>query len=838
MSDQDVLKRRLEREIKARKQAEQILEEKALELYQSNEQLKSLNQSLEETVEKRTRELAESQKQFKSLVESAGDIIYNADARGFFTYVNPIAEELLGYRKEELLGRHYTELVRSDKAEAVRAFYLQMLKEKKETSYYEFPVVCKDGAELWLGQRVQIAFKKDESHKITAVARDISALVEVRNALEASEKKYRGIINSMELGLLEVSREGIVIKAYDWFCDMTGYTAEELVGKDPIPILMHPDEVEVMHQQDANRKRGQAGVYEVRIRKKNGTYMWVAISGAPFYDPKGRMIGSIGIHLDITHQKKLQEQLEQAREEAENARQAEKEFLAHMSHEIRTPLNAVVGMTNLLASTELSSSQKDYVQDIKYAADVLHGLISDVLDISKIEAGEVEMLESELHLEQTIAMLCKTLDYRAREKRNTLSYTISPAVPSIIQADRNFLNQILLNLLGNALKFTENGTISIDVEVAGKIKEGLLLKFTVSDTGIGIGPEKIDTIFERFKQEKAETRKIYGGTGLGLAICRHLVELHGGTIYVDSEEGKGSQFIFSLKVRAVTTTDSGQSLGELTHILKAPSTLKLLVAEDNELNQKYISALLKQWGVAHHLADNGQEAVQQSLKHLYDLILMDMQMPVMNGYEAAHAIREDAENPNQQTKILALTASALIDEKKKARQAGMDDHLTKPFTPDQLLTFLSQNLGSDQLPLQEETSTAENLNSFQGMALPPKIDKEALYSFYVDDLDYAREMTAFYLKIIDDEVLKAQDHLQKNNYEEAVSWVHRMSSNFFMVGLPHISKTLRRLETELKSQQTLENKVEEIQGILEEVKQTKKDIQLLQNQIIKVLKHD
>ncbi len=834
MKELEVLKRRLEREIKARKEAERILEEKALELFHSNEQLRKLNQNLEDTVQKRTRELAQSQKQFQSLVESAGDIIYNANVKGHFTYVNPMSEKVLGYSKEELIGRHYTEFVQKKYVDKVRQFYLQTLKNNKKTSYYEFPVINKKGRIIWLGQKVQIEYQADGNHKITAVARDISELVQARKALESSEEKYRGIINNMELGLLEVDLNGKITKAYDWFCDMTGYTAEELVGKDPIEVFMRPEQIPIMKEQDANRKRGQTGVYEIEMRKKNGEYIWVAISGAPFYNIKGKMIGSIGIHLDISYQKKMQAQLEAARYEAEKARKAEQDFLAYMSHEIRTPLNAVVGMANLLASTRLDDAQQVYVQDIKYAADVLHGLVSDVLDITKIEAGEVEVVESELNLEQSIAMLCKTLDYRAKEKGNKLTYSIKENVPAFILADRNFLNQILLNLLGNALKFTENGAIKVAVEKIGEVEDGVFLKFEVSDTGIGISADKADKVFERFKQEKAETQRQYGGTGLGLAISRQLVELHGGRIYVESKEGEGSTFIFSFRVKEVETSTSNTFVptGAETHSLESAF---ILVAEDNEFNLRYIQALLDQWKVKYRIASNGKEAVRLSEIEEFDLILMDMQMPVLNGYEACQAIRKDPGNPNQNVAILALTASALLDEKRKAREAEMNDHLTKPFTPDQLYAFISQNL---RIEVSENVNEEVHQNAFSALGLPKGFDAKALEDTYQGDIEYALQMITLYMKSIEEEWKKGEANLKAKDYKELVTWVHKLASNFTMVGLPHISEQFRKTEKELKEKKSLTGYQTKIEKLILEVKKSKPKVKELGETLLKAIEND
>ncbi len=689
----DILKRRLQREIAARKEAEAILEKKALELYHSNEKLQQLNQSLEQTIEERTKELVESKKQFQSLVESAGDIIYNADMKGYFTYVNPVTSKLLGFSIEELIGKHYTDLVLDEYVEEVRSFYLNVLDEKISASYLEFPVYAKDGTVFWLGQRVQIDFTNPEHAEITAVARDITA------------------------------------------------------------------------------------------------------------------------------NKKLQKDLEAAKEAAIEAQQAEKDFLAHMSHEIRTPLNAILGMANLLNTTRLDKLQENYVEDIRYAADTLHGLISDVLDISKIEAGEVDVVESNVDLNLAISMLCKTLDFRVKERGNSLNYHIANEVPRYILADKNFINQILYNLVYNAIKFTKKGTIGIDVSLADKLEnDDLLLRFDVSDTGIGIKKERIPLVFDRYKQETKETNRKYGGTGLGLAITKKLVALHGGAISVVSDKGRGATFTFTLKVKAGTGHEElpGVHVEE-----RSLNQVRVLIAEDNDLNLKYIETILSQWGVSFKVARNGQQAVTMSQQEPFDAILMDMHMPVMDGYEAAIQIRSDKDNPNHSSKILALTASALLDEKRKARKAGMDDHLTKPFTPDALYSFIKQHV---HLIAKEEE---EGKSVFDSLHLPEIIDKKTLSDFYQDERDYAGQMVAFYLGMIDGELEKGRAFFIDSNYDELVRWVHKLVPNFVMVGLPQYTVRFKDLELKLKKKGAINGYEDDVVSLLDSLVEANKAVEEL-----------
>ncbi|WP_417600604.1 PAS domain S-box protein [Owenweeksia hongkongensis] len=832
----DLLERRLQREIKARKQAETILEQKALELYQSNLKLQKLNEHLEATVAERTKELQESEARFKTLVESAGDIIYNASPSGKFTYANPVTERLLGYTTDDILQMHYLDLVREDMREEVQRYYGDAVKSKRKATYYEFPVVTKEGEVRWLGQTAQIDFKGKEPVMITAVARDISALKQVQEALEASENKYRGIIQNMELGLVEVDQQGKVIFANSWFCEMTGYSVEELKQSDLEKLLLTAEGVEKMRNRNEKRKDGEAEVYEIQLRRKDERLIWVAISGAPFYNPSGKMIGSVGIHLDITNQKKLQNDLLRAKEVAEKARQAEKEFLAHMSHEIRTPLNAVVGMANLLGTTQLNADQREYVNDIQYAGDILHGLISEVLDISKIESGEVEMVPSELNVNDVLSMVCKTMEHRAKERFNTINYKVDKSVPVNILADRNFVNQILLNLIGNAVKFTENGLINVDVSYRPNKEDKGSLIVNVADTGIGIEQAKLQKIFEPYKQEKDNfTQSKHGGTGLGLSIVKQLVKIHGGSIDVFSKKGKGSSFTFSLSIGVAKGDFRDWNDQEKSEKNYAELEGKqILVAEDSYLNQKYIKGLLKQWGVECQFASDGQQAIAEAKKTKYDIILMDMQMPLINGYEATQEIRNNEKNPNCRTPILALTASALLDEKEKALGVGMDGHLTKPFTPDQLLNYLILHLGKSKRGLSMEAQEV----IFSTLSLPDGIDANALSDFYGKDIEYALNMIGIFLRLLDKQYKVAVELLKENDLHGLKSWFHKQSPGLNMLGIVDLSNKYSQIELKIKAGSITKEEQKEIPKLVHEFAQQEEKLKQLEKTLLNYTEND
>lgn len=831
MQEKEILERRLERERRARLEAEAILESKSRELYETNKKLQELNQSLEHEVADRTRELSESQRQFKLLVESAGDIIFNADIRGYFTYVNPAAIRLLGYTEEELLEKQYFELIRDSDRQRVRDFYQEMIERQNVRSYLEFPVVLKSGDVRWLGQMLQINYRKGKPERITAVARDIQELRDARKALENSEKKYRGIIEGMQLGLMEVNETGRAAFVNHWFCEMTGYEPHEIIGKDPDPLFLTADGRRLMEEQNRSRQKGRSGVYEIQLRRKSGDMIWVAISGAPIFNRDGDIVGTVGMHLDITPQKQLQARLQNAIKDAEDARMAEKAFLAHMSHEIRTPLNALMGMANLLSATELSELQKEYVNDMMHASDVLHGLISDVLDISKIEAGEVEVNKTPVDLANSLNMIIKTMEYRARDRGNNLKLITDPGLPEQVMADRIILNQVLLNLLDNANKFTSDGSIILTVKAdKSRDEQSLLIHFEVTDTGIGIDKERLAKVFDRFQQVKdSRSSSEQQGTGLGLSISRSLAELHGGGVIAKSEPGKGSTFVFSLMVEPVENQDGSRERNGDDSV-RSLMDISVLAAEDSYLTRKYLQGLFIQWKVSYEMVEDGQEALEASREKAYDLILMDMQMPRMDGYQTAEEIRTDPDNPNNSTPILALTASALVDERDKALKSGMNDHLTKPFTPFQLRDFMERNL-------EIRPGATDNQNtkfSFRNIDLPSFINPDYLDQMYNGDLDHARHMFELFTQMIGDEIATGREYLEKRDVTATLKWLHKIAPTLSMVGLSASQTSFVERENALKEGSDWDSEEDRIRQLLTQLEEKLPEIGQLKHRLDKI----
>ena len=630
--------------------------------------------------------LAQSERKYREVVESASDIIYRSDIKGFFTYVNPTAEKLTGFSEKELIGAHYTSLIYNEDRELVNAFYKKQAYSPEKTSYLEFRIVTKSRRIIWIGQTVDRQQLEDGSIEFISLARDITQRKQAQIALMRSEEKYRSIIENLELGLLEVDVDDRIMKVYPQFCELTGYQVEELIGQKAGEVLLTEEYRRQMKKRRANRAKGISEVYEMQIVKKNGDLLWVIVSAAPFYDEANNLRGSIGIHLDITPRKQMEQDLRKAKEIAEQSVASRELFMANMSHEIRTPMNAIIGMGELLSQSELDENQSEYLSAIQTSAGNLLVIINDILDFSKIESGKMEFETIDCHVQDLCKEAFNALKVKASSRNIRYQLNIDNINHPFIKTDPTRLNQVFLNLLSNAIKFTENGEVTLSAEEKEFKDDTVRIEFKVIDTGIGIPEDKLDMIFESFIQESESTSRKFGGTGLGLAISKQLVEIMGGDIKVTSKPGKGSVFSFELTFNLGTEKvkqKTGGKNGAETNL----DGLRILLAEDNEINRFLAQTVLEQWNCEVDHAVTGKEAYEKAKAKNYDLILMDMRMPEMDGLTATKLIRKELDST---VPIVALTANAIKGELRKCLDVGMNDYVSKPFKQEELLNKIIQ----------------------------------------------------------------------------------------------------------------------------------------------------
>ena len=631
---------------------------------------------------------------------------------------------------------------------------------------------------------------------------DITIQTLTEFTMSEREEKYRGILENMELGILEVDNNGHVVRAYDRFCSMTGYSQEELLGKDALELLVPEGERYILQQQTADRAKGKASVYEIGIIKKNGEKIWVLISGAPIMDSNQKILGTIGLHYDITERKRSVVELEKAKVEAEAAKEAEKQFLANVSHEMRTPLNAILGMTNLLNSTNLNVEQREYLEMLDSSSSMLHSLITDILDISKIDAGEVKVNKSPFDLIKVLTTMVRTFSLRMENKPVVLRFVQPELKDFWVKGDLLLFKQILNNLIGNACKFTKKGSVTLELRLQLLSDSAVKVCIDVIDTGIGIAEEEQELIFEKFKQASNNKENHYSGTGLGLVITKKLVELQNGTIQLKSRLNEGSRFSIEIPFERC---DEIAEIEEQEIDISSIGESKILIVEDNYLNQRYITTLMKKWSLDHELAKDGLEAVELCNKEKFDLILMDVNMPRLDGFKASRKILSSSKH-NKSTPIVALTASGLKHTKIETERVGMVDFLLKPLHPKDLKKILVK-----YCPRQ-----AVQKSDMERFIFDSSLDSSYLDSIFAGDVDYAREMFEIFFESTAVEFNEIEPYFENNDFGAAKGLVHKLKPSFYMVGLTKIGGLMDELELRLQdsnnneSSRILFNKIKEM----------------------------
>ncbi len=652
-------------------------------------------------------------------------------------------------------------------------------------------------------------------------------IVEQQNAnllIERSEHKLRQIINTSLDAVISIDQKGNITEWSKRAEALFGFSREEVMGQS-MGALIVPERYREAHAKGMSRflKTGYGPVLNQRIEitaiDKNKREFPIELSISPIKIDKEYIFS--GLVRDISGRKQAENDLLQAQKEAEQARLAEQKFLANMSHEIRTPMNSVIGMTHLLYETSPSDVQREYLDILKFSADSLLGIINNILDISKIGAGEFELEPRPFNLKELILSLRQTFRFKVRDKPINVVAEVDVQIENYLVGDDTRLNQILTNLLGNASKFTHKGTIGIKVNQVTKQNDKCWVEFNIHDTGVGIEEEKIPLIFEDFKQIEAEANRKFGGTGLGLSIVKQLVSLQKGTIEVKSILGKGSEFIIVLPFK-----DSGTPLTEIIYpevssLLHKDLLTKvsILVVEDNMMNQRLITKLLDLWKCSFDLVYNGQEAFRQSKEKRYDIILMDIHMPIMDGIESAGLIRSDTTNPNFDTPIIALTAAALSDERNRVFEVGMNDFLTKPFSPSALESTILKWL--DFQPVFVESTSTELEKEYT--AVDANLDY--LKAFSNNDIDFMQEMIYMFIYGMPEAISKLKEYQAEKNWKMVYKTAHRMKSNFMMMGMKSQEKSVETLEMLTKQQKVETEQVVKIIDTLE--KDTKEVYPLL-----------
>ena len=645
--------------------------------------------------------LQESEARYRRIVETANEGIMILDSQFCFAFVNQKLADMLGYLPEEMLDRPVISII----FEEDLPDHLATMGKRAAGAggQYERKLRRKDGSSCWT--IVSATVLRDEAGQFTgsfAMLTDITERKKADEALKESELRFRTMVEMAPDAIFIVNQTGAFIEVNAAACKQLGYTREQLLSlhvSDILPVSLVAKaswRLKTLENADSSyesvhvRSDGTQVPVELNIRK-------IMLNGNP---------AMLGIARDITERKQVEMVLRGAKEAAEAATKVKSEFLANMSHEIRTPLNGIIGMIGLLLDMDLNAEQYEYAQIASFSGEILLSLINYILDFSKIEARKLELETLDFDLRSTLKDTVDLLAIGAHEKGLELVCLVEPAVPLLLRGDPGRLRQILINLGGNAVKFTGKGKIVIRVSMEGEDEQIVTIRFAVSDTGIGIPANRLDSLFSPFTQvDSSKTRK-YGGTGLGLAISKQLAESMGGKIGLESKEGIGSTFWFTAAfekqpagsgsakekfARIEGEVAMEHSAGEPAISGKGNCKMRILVAEDNPVNQKVAQAMLKKMGLRTDVVANGQEAINALQVIPYDLVLMDCQMPEMGGFEATRVIRQEGSKAlNPSIPIIAMTAATMQGDREKCIQAGMNDFIAKPVQKRELAEMLAK----------------------------------------------------------------------------------------------------------------------------------------------------
>ncbi len=665
----------------------------------------------------------EERQKFVSLAENSIDFISLTKLSGEVIYTNAAARELVGLDDTSRQGvtkfrDFFTEQGQLDLQELNRPAMLPAGRWKGELQLQNF----RTGQPVETDSSIFIVRNpaSDQPICMAIVARDITErklqeeeLRKSQAVLLNEERRYRSLVQATSAIVWETPASGEFESEQPGWSNFTGQSFEQLRGWGWLTAVHPDDRPNTAAVWSAAFNSHSVYQVEHRLRRHDGVYRQMMVRAVPIADTDGTIYLWVGIHTDIEILKRAEAAERVARESADSANRAKSEFLANMSHEIRTPMNGIIGLTGLTLNTTLTAEQKEYLEGVMLSAESLLTLINSILDFSKIEAGKMELEQSNFELRKTLMTTMKVLSMRARQQNLELNFDVRPDVPDALIGDSARLGQVIINLVGNALKFTHQGKISVLAELDELLDDAVRLRFTVSDTGVGIPTNRQEAIFQPFMQADTSTTRRYGGSGLGLSISAQLVQLMGGRTWFESTEGSGSDFHFTaifgrqlLPGTTILLRHAPDSSGLNEQMMAQPVTtlsnvnprvpaesvtrrLHILVAEDNSVNQLLARRTLEKAGHSVVVANNGQEAVAAVNREKFDLVLMDVQMPVMDGFQATARIREQEEKTGKHLPIVAMTAHALIGDRERCLQADMDGYIAKPFRNSELFSVIA-----------------------------------------------------------------------------------------------------------------------------------------------------
>ncbi|MBX2900613.1 MAG: PAS domain S-box protein [Cyclobacteriaceae bacterium] len=896
-------------------------------LSQLNDQLRTREKDLQQSFEhvKSLKDhLTQSERQYRELVMNASDMIYELDADGKFSFVNPPVETVTGFTKEELYQMKYLELVHPDDRQQVREFYQQQQDSFQTNSYLELRITTKSGSSVWVGQNVKLQFAGKSAYRVNVVARDITQVKEAEARLQRERLLLRTIIDNIPENIYVKNLQSQKILANKAEYEYLGASTEaEILGKSDWEL--YPDEsATTSTNEDARVFAGENIINSETLNtRKDGSSCWFLISKVPLRDENNIIIGLVGISIDITAaklanqalaekeklyrlisensrdvvslhnldgtfeyispacrelhgyepeemigrmgtdfmhvddarhtleqapamlqkmlagesieplqfriatkqhglvwaenvikpvytngklsgfqstvrnisaRKVYEAALQEAKEKAEAATKAKSQFLSMMSHEIRTPINGILGLTNLLLEEEPRPDQLQRLNLLKFSGQNLLTIINDVLDFSKAEAGKIVLESVPFNLYDTIQNVVRVLAIKAEEKGLALNLILPANLPRYVLGDSVRLGQILNNLINNAIKFTEAGYVEVKLESVKQAGGAQAIGFSITDTGIGIPADKQESVFESFTQASTDTTRKYGGTGLGLAITKNLVTLMGGQIKITSKPGAGTRFYFEISL-----PEAFEESHAVASKIETQAPLRILVVDDNAVNREVAGGFLKRWGHVVSQAESGKEALAIIKTKNIDLVLMDLQMPELDGFETTRTFRQWTDEYFKKVPVIALTASTSAEVQHRVKENLMNGYLSKPFKPEDLQTVLARH-GA----VQDKVQSENKFSSLDQYTEGNEELKKQLLVLFKDNLLEVKQ--------------KFFEALENQNPEVFLNALHKAITTLTLINSESLTGTLHDIRAYVKSHQQMPAGREEI--LVREIDQT------------------
>ena len=682
----------------------------------------------------------------------------------------------------------------------------------------------KRASELLIANK-ELIFQNEEREKRKIENKELE---DFTNSLKSASQYSLSLIEASRDPLFTICPQGKITDTNEASVRVTGILRDKIIGSDFFDYFTEPQDARKAYQEVFDK--GFIADYPLIIKEYEAKLTEVLLNGSVYKDEEGEVLGVVVVARDITDQKRIEKETVEARifaelateiaEEAksnaenatiiaENAVKAKQQFLSNMSHEIRTPMNAIIGFTKVVLKTDLSAKQKEYLTAIKLSGDALIVLINDILDLAKVDAGKMVFEKTPFKLKSSISSMLHLFETKTQEKNLKLVQNYDNNIPTVLVGDSIRLHQIILNLVSNAVKFTNTGNITVGVHMLHEDNEQVILEFAFTDTGIGIPKSKIKSIFENFQQASSGTSRLYGGTGLGLAIVKQLVEQQGGKIWVKSIVDIGTTFSFTL---AFDKTDEAAPLeNEIYELDTEIKDIKVLVVEDMPLNQLLMKTLLDDFGFERDIAENGAVAIEKLKNKKYDIILMDLQMPVMNGFETTKYIRKTMKS---KIPIIALTADVTTVDLDKCKAVGMNDYLAKPIDEGVLYSKIIGILKNSEV----ERYINKNVGKIHDLGKKIKcINLAYLNEITKSNSILIKEMISLYLEQTPPLINIIKQSLEDKNWALLAAAVHKMIPSFSIMGIhtdfEDMAKKIQKIAVTKKQLEDIADLVRQIEEI-------------------------